>query len=335
MSNSKISALSSATVPLAGTEVLPIVQSSATVKATIANVLNYGKINLNAIAAPTPAFTGTTLQVTQADGVQNYIAGYAFGAATNRFVGVRASGTNAAKSAITSGGALAFFGGSGYGATAYANAVTGYMNVRASETWTDTAWGTELLFVYTANGATTVSTGMLVNSAGVTASLGNFIPGTAAKGVNFTANTPAAGMTSQLLNWYEEGTWTPSLLFGGGNTGMTYTVQSGNYVRMGKLVYVVTRILLSAVGSSTGTATVAGLPFTSGATGTNYGSGGSVFSANMAGAAIGTQFGLQGAVSSTSVSLIQGNAVLGWSSMSQGNFTNTSEFDFNFTYICA
>ena len=32
----------------------------------------------------------------------------------------------------------------------------------------------------------------------------NLVQGTAAKGVNFTANTPAAGMTSQLLNWYEE-----------------------------------------------------------------------------------------------------------------------------------
>jgi hypothetical protein len=104
---------------------------------------------------------------------------------------------------------------------------------------------------------------------------------------------------------------------------------------MGKLVYVVTRIVLSAVGSSTGAATISGLPFTSSSSGTNYGSGGTVFSANMAGAVAGTQFGLQGQVSSTSIGLIQGNAILGWSNMSQGNFTNTSEFDFNFTYICA
>jgi hypothetical protein len=38
MANTKISALTSATTPLAGTEVLPIVQSSATTKVTIANV---------------------------------------------------------------------------------------------------------------------------------------------------------------------------------------------------------------------------------------------------------------------------------------------------------
>ena len=38
MSNSKISALTSATTPLAGTETLPIVQSSITTKVTVASL---------------------------------------------------------------------------------------------------------------------------------------------------------------------------------------------------------------------------------------------------------------------------------------------------------
>ena len=38
MADQKISALTSATAPLAGTEVLPIVQGSATVKVTVANL---------------------------------------------------------------------------------------------------------------------------------------------------------------------------------------------------------------------------------------------------------------------------------------------------------
>lgn len=42
MANSKISALTSATTPLAGTETLPIVQGGATVKATVANVTGSG-----------------------------------------------------------------------------------------------------------------------------------------------------------------------------------------------------------------------------------------------------------------------------------------------------
>jgi hypothetical protein len=42
MANSKISALTSATVPLAGTEVLPIVQSGATKKVSVANLNTFG-----------------------------------------------------------------------------------------------------------------------------------------------------------------------------------------------------------------------------------------------------------------------------------------------------
>jgi hypothetical protein len=42
MANSKISALTSATTPLAGTETLPIVQGGATVKTTVADITNGG-----------------------------------------------------------------------------------------------------------------------------------------------------------------------------------------------------------------------------------------------------------------------------------------------------
>jgi len=42
VANSKISALTSATTPLAGTETVPIVQSGATVKATVADITNGG-----------------------------------------------------------------------------------------------------------------------------------------------------------------------------------------------------------------------------------------------------------------------------------------------------
>jgi hypothetical protein len=62
-------------------------------------------------------------------------------------------------------------------------------------------------------GDQTLSTGNLVVSNG--------------KGIDFSL-TPGTG-TSELLNDYEEGTWTPSL---GGNT--TYITQTGTYVKIGK-----------------------------------------------------------------------------------------------------
>lgn len=66
----------------------------------------------------------------------------------------------------------------------------------------------------------------------LTLSAGNLIPATAAKGINFTANTPLAGKTSQLLNWYEEGTWTPTDVSGAGLS----LSGSGDYVRIGSMV---------------------------------------------------------------------------------------------------
>ena len=86
---------------------------------------------------------------------------------------------------------------------------------------------------------TSTGTGSVVLSAAptlsgnVSLSTGNIVPSTAGNGVNFTANTPAAGMTSQLLNWYEEGTWVPT---DGSGAGLSLTVNSASYVKVGSLV---------------------------------------------------------------------------------------------------
>ena len=182
MSNSKISALTSATTPLAGTEVLPIVQSGATVKVAN-NDLRPKQIQSNA--------TSGVLQV----------AGPA--AASTRVMTTPDANFTAART-------------------------------DAAQSFT---------------GDQTLSTG-------------NLVQGTAAKGINFTANTPAAGMTSQLLNWYEEGTFTPSLSRSGGAPTITYTTRVGSYVRMGKLVFIKFNITWTGLSGSSGYYKVTGLPFT-------------------------------------------------------------------------
>ena len=56
------------------------------------------------------------------------------------------------------------------------------------------------------NGSTgSVALEIPIGGTDITFNTGNLIQGTAAKGINFTANTPASGKTSQLLNWYEIG----------------------------------------------------------------------------------------------------------------------------------
>jgi hypothetical protein len=73
-------------------------------------------------------------------------------------------------------------------------------------------------------------------------------------------------MTSQLLNWYEQGTWTPSL--GRATTGptVTYTTQAGFYTRVGRQVTVTAVIAWSANSGGSGAWTVTGLPFANGNT---------------------------------------------------------------------
>lgn len=67
------------------------------------------------------------------------------------------------------------------------------------------------------------------------------------------------------LDDYEEGTFTPALLFGGANTGMTTSAADGRYTKIGRVVFIELRLVLTVKGSSTGAATVSGLPFTTAA----------------------------------------------------------------------
>jgi hypothetical protein len=80
------------------------------------------------------------------------------------------------------------------------------------------------------------------------------------KGIDFSATSDAGGNSSELLDDYEEGTWTPSLKFGGNFNG-SYSTQTGYYTRVGRLVTFSFRITLTSKGSNTGNAQVFGLPF--------------------------------------------------------------------------
>jgi hypothetical protein len=93
---------------------------------------------------------------------------------------------------------------------------------------------------------------------------GSVIPATAGQGIDFTANTGAAGMTSELLNWYEEGTWTPVLDSAVAGSSRVTTVNSAKYTRIGNMVTVQCYIKMGTLGTGgSGAWSVKGLPFTS------------------------------------------------------------------------
>jgi hypothetical protein len=89
---------------------------------------------------------------------------------------------------------------------------------------------------------------------------GNLVIGTAGKGIDFSSDPSAPGMTSELLDDYEEGTWTPTIEGSGTAGTATYTLQIARYTKVGRLVYV-----YGIVGWNTGTGTgnlkIASLPF--------------------------------------------------------------------------
>jgi len=93
---------------------------------------------------------------------------------------------------------------------------------------------------------------------------GNIVIGTAGKGIDFSANSSAPGMTSELLDDYEEGTWTPAFESASGSFGsITYAIQSGTYTKVGNLVYVTGQLQTDAVtaGTASGELFLGGLPF--------------------------------------------------------------------------
>jgi hypothetical protein len=78
-------------------------------------------------------------------------------------------------------------------------------------------------------------------------------------GLTFAANP--GGLSSQALNDYEYGTYTPTVTSGSG-TITTYSV-SGAYTKIGKLVTAQVNITLTTVGTASGGMIVT-LPFTNG-----------------------------------------------------------------------
>jgi len=95
---------------------------------------------------------------------------------------------------------------------------------------------------------------------------GNLVIGTAGKGIDFSAATDAGGMTSELLDDYEEGTFTPAL-WGNSTAGNTaYASQVGFYEKIGRTVHIRGSIEVSSKGTIDGLVFVTGLPFTANAT---------------------------------------------------------------------
>jgi len=230
MADVKISGLPASTVPLAGTEVLPIVQSSTTKQVSVAN-LTAGRD----IAAT--SLTTAAVQATNSGG----LALKNSGGTTQMSVG-SGGGDNLTISVatnITPANAAVAISPTGTGTVAINPAGALTINPTTASTINNTSIG-----------ATTASTGRFTS---VTATTGNVVIGTSGQGIDFSA-TAGTG-TSELLADYEEGTWTPTI---GGNA--TYLAQEGYYTKVGRIVTIQGKIQINVIGTGS-TTTISGLPF--------------------------------------------------------------------------
>jgi hypothetical protein len=191
MSDKKISQLTASTTPLAGTEVLPVVQSGATKQVSVAN-LTAGR---NPVMNYALAQTGFQIQT----------------GGVNRWIIEKGAG--------------------------------------------------EGLFIYRYNDAGSYAGNPVqIDRANGNVRLeNNLVIGTAGNGIDFSADSSAAGMTSELLDDYEEGTWTPT---DGSGAGLTFSGTNNNcfYTKTGGVVTVCFAVTYPSTADAN-FARIAGLPF--------------------------------------------------------------------------
>lgn len=175
MANTKISALTSSTTPLAGTEVLPIVQSSATVKVAVSDLTAGRAVSmlsasmnnaspLGALDAVGKAYLGTSRNATlnnanvslhiYGDGGEGQMS-VTRGTGAANYAMRTVAGTIASPTAIGTGVGLGQLTFQGWNGTAFNNGAT--INVTSAEAFAGTGSGSRLLFNTASIGSTAVT----------------------------------------------------------------------------------------------------------------------------------------------------------------------------------
>ena len=210
MADKKISALTAATTPLSGSEVLPIVQSGATVKVSVNNLTTGKPVTVSRLLAD-GAYDGNAPSTSSVPIVR-----------------------------VNEGGAVSLW-----------ISGRGYTNMWMQAIQDDGSNNLKELLLQPLGGPVTIGDG-------------NLVIGTAGKGIDFSANTHAAGMTSELLNDYEEGTWTATISDGTTDATMNASRRTGTYNKVGRQVTVTGYIATTSMTGVTGNLRMKGLPFTAG-----------------------------------------------------------------------
>jgi hypothetical protein len=238
MSDKKISELPASTVPVGNASLLSVVQSGVTKKVSVADVL--------AGATVSSGFSATIT-----DGTVYVGAASSFGQLAVMRNGSGTTTVGASNSSTATNAGVQF-------ATYFQNTEIGSFR----HYWNGGQFINRIKYfgVQEFADSSTVRVRFEETTGNITAVTGNFKVGTAGKGIDFSADGQAAGMTSELLDDYEEGTFTP-VVAGTTTAGSgTYTTQVGSYTKIGRQVSFALTLAWSA-HTGTGNMLVSGLPF--------------------------------------------------------------------------
>jgi hypothetical protein len=266
---------------------------------TVTNLTGTASININGTVGATTPSTGafTTLNTTGVASVGTTTSNAIF--------------TSKASANTYAGGCLALLDSAGSN-TSYITSITSSMFFSNN--------GSTNHMVLDSNGGLKT-----LNTIGV----GNATPSASGAGITFPA-TQSASSDANTLDDYEEGTWTPTVTFGGASVGITYntTFTGATYTKIGNRVCISGFLLLTNKGSSTGGAAIANLPFTSESGNTRYlgvAIGGSAFT-------FANQFWASISPNATSIVLQESTEAGSASSLTNSDFSNGTELYFSATY---
>ena len=119
--------------------------------------------------------------------------------------------------------------------------------------------------------AATIPTNGIVLNSGLNVADGD-ITIASGHGISFAATSDGTGTdSSELLDDYEEGTFTPA--FASSGATITHDTQYGNYTKIGRIVHVAIQLRTDGVsgGTSSTALEISGLPYTSGSGTVNRG----------------------------------------------------------------
>jgi len=241
---------------LSGASTTPAWSSVTLPATTTANQILYSSSN-NVLAGLATANNG--LLITSASGVPSILADGTTGQVLTATTGSPPSWVNPATSGtVTSVSVVSANGFAGSVATA---TTTPAITLTTTATGVLSGNGTAIsgsavtqyaVLVGGASNAITsvadVATGQVLVSGGVSAN-----PAFSAT-PTLTSLTLGSGTA---LSVYQQGTFTPTMSIDGSTTGITYSVQTGEYTQIGNVVYFTIEIFLSSKGSNSGAVTIA------------------------------------------------------------------------------